>query len=1189
MRAFSMAFRGLKDIVAGSIRASSEFNDAFIKSTAIMGDLSRAMRDDMTQAAEQVAKTTTFSAKEAAEAYFFLASAGMDAAQSINAMPQVAQFAQAGTFDLATATDLLTDAQSALGMTIRDDVIKNMENMGRVSDVLVKANTVANASVAQFSEALTTKAGASLRQWHKDVEEGVAVLAVFADQGRKGAEAGTGLSIVLRDLSTKAIKNADAFKEYGLAVFDSNEKMRNIADIVADLEGVLGDMSDAQAKATLLQLGFSDKSVVFIQSLIGMSDQIKRYEEELRKAGGTTELVAGKQMQSFAAQVKLVQNNWELLLKTLGDFITQGKIGKEILGFLIDVLVRITDSLIENREQWVKMVGGGMNLALVALDAMLTASGLFIAGLAKLGRALIWVQSLMTFGAANKWLEDMDEMARQMEAFGEGLLRGATEVDLLQEKIEMATKIQLGQVEAEKKASAQTLKFRQALVGLRDTLDDVGEKTTGVVTPVKEMVMAFEGFSGPVQNAVDSINEFATEFEKPILKAKTFAELNEEAMKKASKLLEDYGPKLSDATDRQDKLNEQADLFGEIMQQNANLVIIFGQSIGGLVASLSGAASGFKSLFGKGLSGFKDMFKGQTGFSAGSFLGGFAKALPAIGAIAGPIVSLFGKLFKPKWKKLAEESAKIFGQKLSEGLAMELLKTAKRLGSIENAYSAQIGDIVQEVGINAQNASKVLGSFHQMIGMVENGTMQWGEAVEQVDKAFPALAEHLEKLGTKGDFAIGKMVSRMRELGDVSGEVQDFIRERAQSAIGHLSKYFGFLIEQENLTGEQAKNAVAVMAGAFEAAVAATGSLSGAMGMLGEDFGELLGKMRATLGDNNALLNTMTRFYNFVANNEEQLGAIEALGSAFGELAQLGIVNATNVNEYAAAFKDQFDLLLAKTEDQTTALAAMGPQIGMLLESYRELGVTVPQWLTELATKAKEAGASLAPPEGLPDILKDIRDIMLDIAEALGAASRNADDFGSALGGIRPPELSGGFDREFPGGMDGASAQGGMFKKLKRDTLILAHAGELAAILPKEMANKQIEFATARMGYYDDDRIRHRTGGGGGLRLPADGGVPAPGGGSGGGYIEDGGGGPTEEDVEEIASRVVREAAAEFAKAVKPDINIASAPQISVQLPEMTTARAAEMTRDVLIPDFKRAIRNDEQALLTTIKEALGL
>ena len=165
-----------------SIKAFADFDAEMTKSLAIMGNVSDSLQDDMSDAAREVAKTTTFSANQAAEAYFFLASAGLDAAASIEAMPKVAKFAQAGMFDMALATDLLTDAQSALGLTIRDDAIKNMENLVRVSDVLVKANTLANASVEQFSTALTTKAGAALRALGKDVEEGVAVLAAFADQ-----------------------------------------------------------------------------------------------------------------------------------------------------------------------------------------------------------------------------------------------------------------------------------------------------------------------------------------------------------------------------------------------------------------------------------------------------------------------------------------------------------------------------------------------------------------------------------------------------------------------------------------------------------------------------------------------------------------------------------------------------------------------------------------------------------------------------------------------------------------------------------------------------------------------------------------------------------------------------------------------------------------------------------------------
>ena len=328
-----------------SVQEFAKFEGAMTKSLAIMGNVSDSMRGEMQNAAREMAKTTTFSAEQAADSYFFLASAGLDAEASVAALPRVASFAQAGMFDMARATDLLTDAQSALGLTIRDDAVANMENMARVSDVLVKANTLANASVEQFSTSLTTKAGASLRALGKDVEEGVAVLAAFADQGIKGELAGTQLSIVLRDLTTKAIDNKKAFEAAGLSIFDSNGEMRNMGDIVADLEVALDGMSDEVQKNTLLQLGFSDRSLGSLQALLGTSDAIKLYEEELRKAGGTTDDVANKQLESFNSQLALLESALIDVFIEIGEQLTPAL--KDLVEQVRDLLPEIGTKLVE--------------------------------------------------------------------------------------------------------------------------------------------------------------------------------------------------------------------------------------------------------------------------------------------------------------------------------------------------------------------------------------------------------------------------------------------------------------------------------------------------------------------------------------------------------------------------------------------------------------------------------------------------------------------------------------------------------------------------------------------------------------------------------------------------------------------------------------------------------------------------
>jgi TP901 family phage tail tape measure protein len=329
---------------AAVTKIGADFDAAFTKSIAIMGDLSDTMQKDLRNAAIEVSKVVDFSAKEAAEAYFFLASAGKTAAQSIGLLPLVAKFAQAGAFGLARATDLLTDAQSALGLSSKDTV-EDMENMTRVSDVLVKANTLANATVAQFSESLTNKAGAALRILGKDIEEGTAVLAVFADQGLKGAAAGESLNIVLRDLQRSALKSQEAFKRAKVSVFDQNGEMRNMADIVTDLDSLLLGMSDKQKRATLTTLGFQDKSISSTMALLGNAEAIREYETELRSAAGITDEVAKKQLDTFWKKLGLLKNR--LIAVAL-----QGKgfaeIGNEVLLPMLEKVV----SAVERLNKW---------------------------------------------------------------------------------------------------------------------------------------------------------------------------------------------------------------------------------------------------------------------------------------------------------------------------------------------------------------------------------------------------------------------------------------------------------------------------------------------------------------------------------------------------------------------------------------------------------------------------------------------------------------------------------------------------------------------------------------------------------------------------------------------------------------------------------------------------------------------
>lgn len=360
-----------------AVKAFADFDSAMTESVAIMDGVTSDVRKEMEAAAKSVSQELTTTSKEAAESYFFLASAGLDAQQSIKALPQVAKFAQAGMFDMAKATDLATDAQSALGLTV-DDASQNMRNLTRVTDTLVKANTLANASVQQFSEALTNRAAAALRAANKDIEEGVAVLAAFADQGMKGQRAGEQLARILRILSQEAAKNRDLFQDLGL--IDASGNLASMSDIIKVLTREMKGLSDAEKSAKLEQLGFTARVQSAIKPLLGTADAIKEYEKGLKNAGGITEQVANKQLKSLTAQFNILWNTVVNAGQAIGASISET--------FDIKGLVKSLQTSIQSGIEWFNSLSKQTRQVAFSMAAVLGASGPIIAALGTLSVAI---------------------------------------------------------------------------------------------------------------------------------------------------------------------------------------------------------------------------------------------------------------------------------------------------------------------------------------------------------------------------------------------------------------------------------------------------------------------------------------------------------------------------------------------------------------------------------------------------------------------------------------------------------------------------------------------------------------------------------------------------------------------------------------------------------------------------------
>ena len=258
----------LAQIPAQMVSVGSGFEASMSQVAATMGITSAAAEfETLSDAAKEMGETTKFSASQAGEALNYLALAGYDAEKAVSALPTVLNVAAAGGMELAAASDMITDAMSALGL--------ETSQMADFADKLAVTSQKSNTSVSQLGEAILT-VGGTAKNLAGGVTEMNTVLGILADNGIKGAEGGTALRNVILSLTAPTSTAAEAIDSLGLSVFDNQGKMRSLQDIIYDLNDALSTMTDADKSQALSDI-FNKVDLKSINALLGTSAE--RFDE----------------------------------------------------------------------------------------------------------------------------------------------------------------------------------------------------------------------------------------------------------------------------------------------------------------------------------------------------------------------------------------------------------------------------------------------------------------------------------------------------------------------------------------------------------------------------------------------------------------------------------------------------------------------------------------------------------------------------------------------------------------------------------------------------------------------------------------------------------------------------------------------------------------------------------------------
>lgn len=297
---------------AKAVMTGKDFDASMSQVAATMGKTVDEI-EDLRKFAQEMGASTSFSATQAADALNYMALAGYDAETSMNMLPNVLNLAAAGGIELAQASDMVTDAQSALGLSL--------DETSDLVDKMAMASSKSNTSVAQLGEAILTIGGTAKNVAGGTTELSTA-LGILADNGIKGGEGGTALRNIILSLSAPTDKAATAMKSLGLEAYDADGNLRPLNDIFNDLNGTLSTMTQGEQTEVLNEM-FNKVDLKSVNALLANSgerfDELSGYIDE---AQGSAQKMADTQLDNLQGDLTLLASAFEGVQIALSDKLT---------------------------------------------------------------------------------------------------------------------------------------------------------------------------------------------------------------------------------------------------------------------------------------------------------------------------------------------------------------------------------------------------------------------------------------------------------------------------------------------------------------------------------------------------------------------------------------------------------------------------------------------------------------------------------------------------------------------------------------------------------------------------------------------------------------------------------------------------------------------------------------------------
>ncbi len=369
-----------------AVKTASDFDSEMSKVSAISGATGKDF-DALRAKAREMGAKTKFSATEAASAFEYMAMAGWKTEDMLGGIEGIMNLAAASGEDLATTSDIVTDALTAFGLSADDS--------GHFADILAAASSNANTNVSMMGETFKYCApiAGALGFSAEDTAEAIGLM---GNAGIKSSQAGTALRSIMNNLSKDVKLTGNAFGSMTIKTTNQNGSMRSLNDILADCRVAFGQMSESEKAANAQALVGKNAMSGFLALMNAAPSDIEKLNTAITNCDGKAGDMAETMQNNLEGQITILKSQLQELAISFGDILMPAI--RQIVSW-IQGLVDKLNGMDEGTKKTIVTIGlivAAIGPALIVIGKVISSVGTIMTLVPKISGAITTVKGAIS-------------------------------------------------------------------------------------------------------------------------------------------------------------------------------------------------------------------------------------------------------------------------------------------------------------------------------------------------------------------------------------------------------------------------------------------------------------------------------------------------------------------------------------------------------------------------------------------------------------------------------------------------------------------------------------------------------------------------------------------------------------------------------------------------------------------------